>query len=197
MLVQRDRDILNFVYDNGGITIYQCAKMFFNDSKHSYTLARKRLKKIYEMGLLKYTTHKLSNERVYCMDKKLGDHAIFLLNVYATFVESGCKILEFNKEPRWMVSDEHPQGKYRSDGFFKVEYNGKKRIYCVEIDITHPTNVEKYEDIFNSKEIQNKYGGFPMIIVVGETLVPYHSKNFDCAYLDFKLNGFAEQVLAL
>lgn len=191
MLVQRDKNILRFIENHGGITIRQCANIFFNDSKHSYDLARKRLKKMYEMGLVKYITNTVTNERVYCTHTKLSPHSLYLLDVYSIFVANNCKILEFKKERKWL------NGKRKSDGFFKIEYNSKKRIYCVEIDINNATHIEKYEEIYESGEIQNEYGGFPMVIIVGKILDEEKSDNFDVVYLDYKLTGFVEKVLAL
>jgi hypothetical protein len=192
ILTQRDRSILRFIENFGGITIYQCSKVFFTDAKHGYELARKRLKKMYEMKLVKFYTNNLTNERVYCTDTKMTPHNIYLVDLYAAFIQQGASILDYNfHQPTWL------DGKYRSDGFLKVQYNGKKRIYCVEVDVTHSTNMQKYEEIYTSNEIQNRYGGFPMIIIIGETINQYSSENFDIAYLGYKLEGFIEKVLAL
>lgn len=197
MLTQRDKQILKFIESFGGISIYQCSKAYFSDCKHGYDLARKRLKKMYDMGLVKFYTNKLTNERIYCNDTKITPHKTYLLDVYATFLQNNCKILSFDNEPRWMVSKDYPNGKYRSDGLFIIEYNGKKRAYCAEIDVTHTTKMEKYEEIFHSGEWLKKIGGIPAIIVVGDVLTEYHSDNFDSIFLDYKLNGFTEKVLAL
>jgi hypothetical protein len=191
MLVQRDKKILIFIEQFGSISIYQCAKIFFSQANQSRDLARKRLRKLYDMGLLKYYTNPLSNERMYCVDKKISPHTTFLLDVYASFVESGANILEFYKEPQWL------DGKYRSDGFFLVEYNGKKRICCVEVDVTHTTDLNKYQEIYDSNIFQDKFGIFPLIIIVGEEIYPNNIDSFDIVFLDYKLNKFVEKVLAL
>jgi hypothetical protein len=191
MLTNRDRQILRFIETFGGITIYQCSKIYFKDSKHQYDLARKRLKILYDMNLIRYFTNKLTNERVYCDDKKITPHKTYLLDVYATLLTNNVKVLNLDFEPQWL------DGKYRSDGFFLIEYNGTKRIMCVEVDITHMTKVEKYEEVYASGEIQKKYGAFPLIVIVGDIISEYKSKNFDVVYLDYKLNNFTEKVLAL
>jgi hypothetical protein len=190
--MQRDRMILKFIETYGGITINQCAKMFFNDAKHSYDLARKRLKKISQMTEMKYVTNKLTGERVYCESKKLTPHSVYLLDFYATLIGSNCKILEFAKEHQWM------NGKYRSDALFIVEYNETKRMICVEIDVTHTTDISKYDDIFQSGDVKLKYDtdAFPLIVIVGDTINEYYSDLYDVTYLDYKLNGFIEKVLA-
>jgi hypothetical protein len=59
------------------------------------------------------------------------------------------------------------------------------------------TKVEKYEEVYASGEIQKKYGAFPLIVIVGDIISEYKSKNFDVVYLDYKLNNFTEKVLAL
>lgn len=191
MLVQRDKDILRFVEKYGGITIYQCAKMYFKNAKHSYDLARKRLKKIYDMGLLKYYTNKMTDERVYYIDRKLSPHDIYVYNFYAELIYYDAVIHEFIHEPRWMGN------KYRSDGFFKFSFNGIMRIACVEVDLTHNTNFDKYIEIYESNEIQEKYGGFPMIVVINDEAIEYSNDYFDVVALDYKLNKFNEKILAI
>jgi replication initiation and membrane attachment protein DnaB len=191
MLTQRDRQILRFVEDFGGITIWQSARMFFRESKRSYDLSRKRLKILHDMGLLKSITNKLTDEKIYCVDKKISPHTSYLLDVYSTLIYNGAKILSFQKEPKWL------DGQFRSDGFFLIEYNGVKRIICVEIDVTSATNIDKYEAIFENNEFQKKYGVFPLIVIIDENPSPTYSNNFDVVYLNYKLNDFTEKVLAL
>lgn len=189
-ITARDKDIFKFIEEWDGITINQGAKMFWRGRNHAYDLARKRMQKLYSCGLFKYYTDKVTKQRVYCFDKKITTHRLYLLDVYATFVENGAKVLYFKTEPKWM------DDKYRSDGFLKYEYNGKKRICCIEIDVTHLTNMDKYEDIYASEEIQCKYGGFPIIVVVGDTITEYDNPKFDTVFLDYKLSDFTETVLA-
>ena len=60
MITKRDRDIINFIYDFGFITIEQCSKIFYKDCSSAYDLARRRLKKISENG--NYIKPKLNTE---------------------------------------------------------------------------------------------------------------------------------------
>lgn len=192
MITQRDKHILKFIELYGGITINQCSKIFFRSAKHGYDLARKRMRKIMDMTDVKYFTNKLTGERVYCESKRLTPHGVYLLDILATFIQNGATILEFTKEPQWLG------GKYRSDAFIKVEYNGTKRIICVEVDVMHSTDMTKYEDIYDSGYFQGLYNGnFPLVLVVGDISTEYSNDNFDTAFIDYTLNGFVEKVLAL
>jgi hypothetical protein len=192
MITQRDKQILKFIELYGGITINQCSKVFFNKTKHSYDLARKRMRKIMDMTDIKYFTNKITGERVYCDNKKLTPHAIYVLDVLATFVQNGATVLEFTKEPSWL------DGKYRSDAFFKIEYNGVKRVMFLEVDVMHSTDMTKYEEIYASGYFQNIYNGnFPLVIIVGDVTTDYNNDNFDSVFIDYNLNGFVEKVLAL
>lgn len=192
MVTQRDKRILRFIEDFGGITINQCSKIFFRDTKHPYDLARKRLKKIAEMTDLRYFTNKLTGERVYCHDKRLTPHTVFLYNVYAEFIHHDCKIIEFKKEPQYL------DGARRADGFFEIEYNnGRRKIICVEIEVTYSTDFSKYDEIYKGGEFQSKYGedAFPLVVNVGDLESDYSSENFEIAYLDYNLSNFVEKVL--
>lgn len=191
MLVPRDREILRFVEDFGGITINQCASMFFKETKRPYDLARKRLSKIADMTEMKFYANKLTGERVYCFDRKLSPHFIYIMNFFAKLINSGCKVLDYKLEPKWMG------GEYRSDAFFKIEYCGVKRIVCLEVDVTHTTDMKKYEKIFDNGEIQSVYGTFPLIVIVGDIIREYQGEDFSVVYLDYKLNNFIEKVLVV
>lgn len=191
MITQRDKQVLKFIELYGGITINQCAKIFFREAKHNYDLARKRMRKIMEMTDLHYFTNKLTGERVYCETKKLTPHAVYVLDVLASFIQSGATILEFKKEPQWL------EGKYRSDAFFKFEYKDVVRIACLEVDVTHTTDMGKYEEIYDNGYFQEEYGTFPVVIVIGDILTEYENDNFEAVFLDYNLNGFADKVLSL
>lgn len=192
MLMPRDKNVLKFIEDNGSITIYQTYYMFFNESRYGYDLARKRLKKLREMGFLKCYPNKVTNELVYFSDKKpLNTHDVYIFNFYATLKYYNCDIIQFKKEKQWL------DGKIRSDGFFIFKFNNIARAVICEIDLSHNTNPQKYEDLFATGELQKKYNGFPLIAIVGESNNTYKSTNFDIIRLNYKLDNFAEKVLAI
>lgn len=51
MITDRDNNIMQFIEEFGGITIYQASKIFFNAAKYGNDIARKRLKKLAEQGI--------------------------------------------------------------------------------------------------------------------------------------------------
>lgn len=192
MITPRDKLIFKFIEEFGGITINQCANMFFNNSTKPYDVARKRLRKLYDMKCFKYFNNLVTSERVYYFNKKLTPHAVFLLDVYAKFISKGATILEFKKEDRWL------DGKVRVDGFITYEYNSLKRIACIEIDVFHETNMDKYDILYQSNEIQNVYNGvFPLIIVVGDDTREHINENYDSVFLNYRLDDFTEKVLVV
>lgn len=192
MLMQRDKNILRYLEDYHAITISQCGQIFFNHSRHHYDLARKRLKKIEDMGLIRYYTNHVTNEKVYYLERKLPPHDIYLMNVYAALRHSRADIIEFVKECRFL------EGKVRADAFFRFSYGGYERIMITEVDLTHSTDLSKYEALYEAKELQRKYGTFPLVVIIGDYCNRKHkSENFDIVYLDYKLTGFAEKVLVV
>lgn len=71
------------------------------------------------------------------------------------------------------------------------------RIACLEVDVTHTTDMKKYEDIYANGYFQEEYGTFPIVIVIGDILTEYDNDDFETVFLDYNLNGFADKVLSL
>lgn len=192
MLVQRDKNILRYLEEYHSITIAQCGQIFFNESIHYYDLARKRLKIIEDMGLIKHYTNRVTKEKVYYIEKKLSPHDLYLMNFYASLKFHKIEISEFIKECKFQ------EGKIRADGFFRFKCGGYERIVIVEVDMTHSTNIKKYEELYDTKEPQTRYGAFPLVVIIGGLgNRTYKTDKFDIEYLDYKLSGFAEKVLVV
>lgn len=188
MLTERDRKILIFIERFKCITIQQAAKMFFSDSKHSYDLARKRLKKIEEMNCIKHSSNTVTMERVYYTDTKPTPHTLYLLNFYTELVSKGCKVIDFKREPHYM--------NIVPDAFIHFEYSGKEKIAFIEIDLTHKSDLKRYEELFMYGQLQDDYGTFPIVISISDTDTErYRSKNFKIIYMDFDMKDINSVLL--
>jgi DNA-binding Lrp family transcriptional regulator len=184
MLNQRDRGIIEFINEYKSITIKQTSRLFFSGIKYSYNTARKRLKKLEEMDVLKSYTNKVNEEKVYYISDKLSAHNLYVLEVYSLLIENGCEILEFKMQPLYLKKQIRP------DAFIKFRYDNLVYLVLLEIDLTHFTGLSKfqmYEMLYRANELQNIYGAFPIIAVVGDNPVRYESFNFDIVYLSFKI----------
>lgn len=189
MLTNRDNNILMFIEEFGGITIYQTSKMFFNNSKYGNDLARKRLKKLAEQNILKYESDWVTNQRVYFTKKKPSSHSLVLLNLYAEIIGAGADVIEFEKEYKI-------DNICRPDGFIIFSYNGKGKMAFVEVDMQNKTNLEKYQKLYETQLFQKEYGTFPEVIILCS------NKNYDIKgypfsikLLDYKLTDLRKSIL--
>lgn len=186
MLTDRDKKIIKFMEDIGlGLTINQAALMFF-PKKFAYDYARNRLRKLWDNGRgpLKKYTNSYSGELIYYLDKKPSYHSNAILNIYANFIAAGYKITHFKHEQHWL------DGKYKSDAFIKVENDHEIRLVIVELDHTHPTEINKYEAIYETNELQQTYGDFPMVVILSDIGRSYKSENFTVINMDVRCTDF-------
>jgi len=189
MLTPNDMRILKFINEHGGITINQCAKLFYSDAKYGQDTARKRLKTLADSGVLKYTTLKnsTSKERIYYTNKPYSAHSLYLMDFYANLVAAGVEILEFKKEAVF--------NNLRSDAFVMFKAKEGKILCFVEVVLTHQVNYDKYESLKDSMDIQRQYGAFPMLIVISGYSDRYKGNRLLVKYLDYNMSQFNRVVV--
>lgn len=193
ILKDRDKEVMKFVQRHEGITIQQCAKIFYKNSKFPYDSARLRLKKLYNHKYLKRYEFSKNGFWVYCINKsrRLSLHKIHLLNFYAEMVGQGCKILKFDTEIEFM------NGKIRPDGVIMYEFNGEIFPLLIEIDLTNNTSIKRYEELYKTGELQKLYGDniFPLICIVGYDGDRKSNSFLNVSYLNFDLTDLNKKVL--
>lgn len=192
MLTKRDREILKFVENLGGITIYQAALMYWK-GHFAQDQARKRLKKLYEQEFLKRYRNNRTKEYVYCFEntKQLTPHDIFILDFYANLKHIGAEILEYKKGHIY-----HIEGEKRiiPDAFFKFKLDNDIFGVLLEVDFTHRTNLQKYVPYFNGY-FKKLYGGNPLVCIITENPQKVENINYDVVFLDYDLTNFYKKVL--
>jgi hypothetical protein len=189
MLTPRDKKIIRFMEDiNLGLTIEQAALMFF-PKKFAYDYARQRLKKLWSMGATKRYANMYTNELIYYLDKKPSYHNNAILNVYSCFVAAGYKITSFKPEQQWM------DNKYRSDGLIIAENENEIRIVIIEVDHSSTTNLNKYEELYETGELQRLYGDFPMVLILSNIERSYKSESFTVIGLDMRCTNFFKVLI--
>lgn len=176
MITDTDRRILNFVDDNGCITIHQAEKMFYTGRAYAYDMARKRLNYLVSIDWLKTYRDKATNQKVYFTDKKYNYHRILALDYYAKLVELGVEMAFFKTEFEWLG------GKVRSDAFSGFIFNNKPYFNFVEvITSNNALNLEKYEKVYESGEAHKICGGkFPPVVLIDNV---NHKKEFDLPHV--------------
>jgi hypothetical protein len=189
MLTQRDIQILKFVRDNGAITINQAHQMFFN-SRFGRDIARKRLKKLCDIGELRCMNleNSMSNQRIYFKDKIIDTQTLLLLDIYSKFIRYGIEVLEFNNEV-------HREG-IRPSAFVKIRHNEMEIEMFIEVEITNSINFAAYEHLKDYDVNQKIYKRFPIIVVVSDCYTPYIGEKLDVKYLNYKLDNFIEVIVS-
>jgi hypothetical protein len=173
-----------------GLTINQAALLFF-PKKFAYDYARVRMKKMWEMNVLKRYTNNLTGELIYYLpdEKKPTLHNNAAMNIYANFKAAGYKITEFKTEKEWL------EGKYKSDAYIVAETDEVKRIAIVEVDLSSLTNIKKYEELFETKQLQKEHGDFPMVVILSDVERSYKSDFFEVVTMDLRCSDFNSKVL--
>ena len=196
MITSRDKEILKFIEEYRALTIFQAYRIFFNESKYGYNIARRRLSQLEEIGMLKSCKNKSSNQKVYYMENPVSAHDLFVIDFYSLLVFNHCKNIIFKTQPRYL------NGQIRPDAYLKYEYGEEMYFILLEVDFTHFTNLIKfqtYEILLREGEIQKDcFGIFPSIVVMGvERDIKYESKNLNIVNLDVNLKDFGKQILGI
>jgi hypothetical protein len=192
VLTERDRNIYNHIERYNFASIEQIQKIFFKEQKYSYDIARRRLNKLVSNDYLKCSRNFITNQNVYYTDtqyKRVSLHSMLLMNYYAELINCNAEIQEFEKEKEWL------DGKIRSDGYCVYDFNGYRFYNLVEVNASNnKLNLEKYESLYSTGELQKAYGVFPTIVLIDDVS---HKKEpslerIEVIHLDFKLNDFAK-----
>lgn len=189
MLVTRDKEVLRHIEEHDAISIQQANKIFFKN----YDSARRRLKQLEQMGILKSYINSITKEKIYYESKKLSAHDLFRMDFYAELISNGAEILEFKKQPRYL------KDLIRPDAFIKFQYKNNLYFNLLECDFTHFTDSSKlqlYEKLYKENELQPQcYNMFPTLVLLkSQVTTTYKSNNFEVVYLDFTLQNFTEKI---
>lgn len=192
MLTDRDRAIYYHIEKYKFASIEQIQKAFFKEQKYSYDIARRRLNKLVSNDYLKCSRNFITNQNIYYIDnqyRKVSLHSILLMDYYVELLHCNAEIVHFEKEKEWL------DGKIRSDGFCIYDFNGYRFYNLIEVNASHnKLNLEKYESLFNSGELQKAYGVFPTIILIDD--IKHKSEptlqSMEVIHLDFNLSDFAK-----
>ncbi|GLC32879.1 hypothetical protein [Clostridium omnivorum] len=193
MLSKTDKQIMIYLEQYHAITIKQAQRHFYK-SQYGYDVAKKRLKQLENVELIKSYKNPITSEKVYYTDRKVSAHDLYIFDFYSILIEYGCINIEFIKNPKYL------KGVIVPDSFFKFEYEGSLYFILLEVDLTHTTSMGKfqlYEKLYRDGELKEKcYGTFPIIVVMSfEACLKYESENFEVVYLPFELTNFESKVL--
>lgn len=150
-------DVLDFINEHGSISI-EIAKNLFYNTKYGYDTARRVLKKLEQVKILKSDKDFVTSKKIYYTKQKISSHKLMLLRFYSELIALGAEVVEFQKE--------YKAYNKISDGLIVYKYAGEMKIILIEVDINNKTKPKKYEDLYKSNYYQNLIGTFPRVFVI-------------------------------
>ena len=195
MITDRDRDIINFIYDIGFITIEQTGKLFFTDSKVPYDLARNRLKKLVKQDLyIKAIRNTETKQLLYVPKesklKRVSKHDLLVLDYLAELKCLGCEVET--------VEVEKDFGGIIPDAYVRFVFNGYRYHQLLEIELRHDyVDINRFNKV-KDKIIQETNNILPTIVIVQDTNKDYSTDNktdMEVVQLKTNLNDVAKVLL--
>ena len=174
MITDRDREIINFIYDIGFITIEQAGKIFYSDSKVSYDLARRRLKKIATSSdYIKRFTNGETRQVIYVPKesklKKLSKHDILVIDYLAELKSLGADIERIEVEKDF--------GGVIPDAMISFIFGGYRYYQLLEVELRHGyVDVNRFILIID-KILRETNNVLPSIIIIQNTNKDYSKDN--------------------
>lgn len=168
MITDRDNTIIKEWFEPYHYgTIDMLEKVFFRQQPSSYNICRKRLLQMVRAEFIKVYRDSALNKNIYVYnDKKIKVptyHKLKILDVLAEMIYLGFNIEYFNDDIQWM------EGKVLSDGLVIFTVNKKRFHFFIEMQFSnHPHNLEKYDMLYDSGEVQKFLGKnfFPRILFI-------------------------------
>lgn len=203
-ITRKDREIFEFIDDFGFITIQQCAKIMFKGHKRAYEEARTKLKRLADNGILNSDIFPLGSCKVFTLpaveyQRNISEHRMVLLNLYAEIYNHADNVQFFKIDQQWKMSPK----KREVDGhivFTMKEGTDEEyaKTFFIEVDVTHKTKQNKYEEIYNSQVVQEWYKDhfgeevFPDILIVSR-IIPKkkleNTENYSYFYTDYNFTN--------
>ncbi len=195
LITDRDQKILRYMEEYKYGTIEQLKKVFCTHQDSGYNIIRRRMTEIHKCDYIKIERDKNTNKLIYVWnEKKLNlptRHRMLVLDVMANLYVLGAEIQQFDIEKMWM------DGKIRSDAFTVFTANGnsnKHRYqYFVEVHLSNnPHNLEKYDSLYESGEVQTYLGRntYPRVLLVTDRRFNINLKYTKVVTFNTRLDGF-------
>lgn len=197
MITDRDKEIINFIDKIGYVSIQNIQDMFFTNSRYGYDGARKRLRKIEEMG--EYVHHfknQETNEIIYVPYKsklkRVSIHNIKVLNYITKLATLGCKITNVEIEP--VFNNIIP------DAIVCFEFNNYRYYQMIEVQIRHEyVDLNRFKDIETVNAILDYTNNvMPRIIIIQDTKRDYEKDNdteFNIIHIGLSLDDIAKVLI--
>lgn len=195
---ENTKAVLSFIQDYGFATIKIISNIMFKDNRNGKEQARVVLQKLVNNGdLIKWKTPE-RRECIYQFKKdKVSDHKYYLLNLYSEIYKLVDEVIYFKLEESWDLS------KRRSDAHIVFSVGKVDKYYLVEFDKHHSTDISKYDEVYDSEEVQEWYEErcgeriFPDILVIdsaGKTKVK-SERDYKVVCIDYSFTNLLKKVI--
>lgn len=182
-MVDRDKEIIDFVHQIGYASIKNIADMYFTHARYNYDLARKRLKKIENTGkYIKSFRNEETNERVYIPYesnvKRVTTHNLKVIEYVCKLNCLGCKMKTIEIEPVF--------NNIKPDAYIVFKFEGFTYAQLLEIQIRHDyvdlKRFKEYDTINaildkNKSILNTEENLLPKIVIVQNTNRDYVKEN--------------------
>lgn len=176
MIMDRDIQFIRWIEQFKFATFEHLQNVFVKDKKCSYDIVRRRMNKITKEydGYIKSFTFMPTNQKIFYINtedpNKFTLHKLRTLDYVVQLYTHEVTIEHLEFEKQWCDGD------IRSDMFCIYTFNNRMYADLVEVNITHASNLKRYDTLNNSMEIQNTYRiDFPRIILIDDVR---HNKNY-------------------
>lgn len=204
MIVERDKDIIDFIHKIGFASIKNVADMYFTNARYNYDLARKRLKKLENSGkYIKSFRNEETNELVYVPHdskmKRVTTHNLKVIEYICKLKCLGCDIKLTEIEPVF--------NNIKPDAYIVFKFNEYTYAQLLEIQIRHDyVDLKRFKDydtinaiLEKNKATLNTDKNFlPKIVIVQNTNRDYIKENdtqFNIIQMSVKMEDIAKVLI--
>lgn len=199
---QKTRDVLNFIKENGFITASICSKVFYKNNKYGINQARNMLNKLVDNKDLISSKQEFGKQLIYQDKKKtISDHNYYIVNLYSEIFNLVTRVDYFKIDERWL------DGKRRCDAhiIFTNIINGEEytKGFFIEFDKFHKTDKGKYDEIYESNEVQDWYKSkfgeelFPDVLIInynGKTNLTTQYE-YNVVAIDYNFSDILQKII--
>lgn len=183
MMMDRDKEIIDFIHKVGYASIKNIADMYFTNSRYNYDSARKRLKKIENLGkYIKSFRNEETNERIYVplesKTKRVTTHNLKVIEYICKLKCLGCNVILTEIEP--IFNNTKP------DAYVVFKFNDFTYTQLIEIQIRHDyvdlkrfKNHDTINEILdkNKKTLNTDKNLLPKLVIIQNTNRDYTKEN--------------------
>ena len=159
MVTERDLRLLEHLERVRAMTAAQASLILCPAAKQREKIARRRLKVLYDAGLIKRTRAYIGAPYIYFIGKKHKNwaHALKITDFYVRY---------YQNITNWIL--EPILGKIRPDVLAEIEIYSKRYLIAYEAQISGRVDIKKYERLYLSGAWGNILPVFPIVVAGGE-----------------------------